>query len=145
MRGYCRFLRTKGGRSYFARVWLEVLPGGETVKVVDALPESVDPDAGEVNRHTAPGWVAAALEGIRATLAYAQQTGVLVTGCSVALEKMVGSVVDTRDDVVRCAAGLAVWDALGSPGLAPEADFDGQGWKLVFPTRVPGPAQGIAQ
>jgi hypothetical protein len=145
MRGHYRFLQTKGGRCYFAQVWVTVQLGGETLEAVDALPERVDPDQGEVNRRTAPTWVTAALDGIRATLAHAQQTGVLSTGCLVTLEKLVGSVIDTGEDAIRCAAGLAVWDALGSPAHAPEAQFDGQSWNLAIPAYVESPAQGTAR
>src|SRR5439155_110972 len=77
MKSCYRFLRTKGGKSSFARVWLDIEPGGDTVEVVDALPERVDWEAGEVNRQSAAGWVAAALESIRATLTYAREAGVL--------------------------------------------------------------------
>ena len=115
------------------------------MEAVDALPERVDPDAGEVNGRTAPSWVAAALEGIRATLAHARQAGVLATGCRLALEKVVGSLIDTREDTVRCAAGLAVWEALGSPACAPDAEFDGQSWNLVFPAPVGSPVQGTSR
>lgn len=144
MRGHYRFLQTKKGRCYFARVWVDVQPGGEKIELVDALPECADLDAGEVNRRTAPNWVAAAIEGIRATLNYARQIGVLATGCHVTLEKLQGSAIDTREDTVRCAAGLAVWQALGSPASAPEAEFDGESWKLVFPASVGSPVQGFS-
>jgi hypothetical protein len=145
MRGHYRFLQTKRGKCYFAQVWVNVQPGGETFEAVDALPERVDSDQGEVNLRTAPTWVTAALEGIRATLPHARQTGVLATGCLVVLEKLVGSVIDTREDTIRCAAGLAVWDALGSPACAPEAEFDGRSWNLIFPACIGSPAQGISR
>jgi hypothetical protein len=145
MRGLCRFLRTRAGRTYFAKVGLEVQPGAETMEVVDALPEHVDADAGEVNRHSASAWVAAALDGIWATLAYAQQVGVLAAPCRVQIDQLVGSPVDTREDVVHCAAGLAVWDAVGAPSPGPEENFDGQEWSLVFPARVPSPVQGTSR
>lgn len=144
MTGHYRFLRTKGGRSYFARVGVEIQAGGEEIEVVDGLPEATNPDKGEVNRHSAPHWVVAALEGIRTSLDHARQSGVLTTGYRAVLDELVGSVVDTREDVVRCAAGLAVWEALGLPDLSPEAEFDGQKWKLVFPAHVPSPAQRTA-
>jgi len=144
MRGHYRFLQTKHGKCHFASVCVTVRPGGETIEAVDALPEGVDPDKGEVNRRTAPGWVTAAVEGIRATLEHARQTGVLALGCTVTLEKLVGSVADTREDAIRCAAGLAVWNALGSPPCAPEAEFHGQSWTLVFPAAVGSPAQRSA-
>ena len=72
MIGHYRFLRTKGGRCYFADVCVDIQLGGETMEAVDALGEHVDPDHGEVNRQTAPTWVAAALEGIQAAVAHAQ-------------------------------------------------------------------------
>ena len=145
MRGRCRFLRTTRGRSYFAQVALEIHPGGGTVAVVDALPDQVNADEGEVNRVTAPTWVAAALGGIQASLGHARQAGVLSAGCRAALTELVGSPVDTREDVVRCAAGLAVWDALGSTEPAPEVEFNGQGWVLVFPAGIPGPVQRMSR
>src|SRR5438128_3995692 len=83
MRGHYRFLRTKGGRCYFADVCVDIQLGGETMEAVDALGEHVDPDHGEVNRQTAPTWVAAALEGIQAAVAHAQHAGVLTSGCRV--------------------------------------------------------------
>lgn len=144
MTGHHRFLHTRG-RSYFARVWVEASADGETVDVVDALPDSVNAEAGEFNRRTAPTWVAAALDGIRQTATYARQTGLLGAGCRVELTRLVGSVLDTRDDVVRCAAALAVWDGLGLPGPLPEVEFDGQSWRVRFPARVPGPVEGITR
>jgi hypothetical protein len=144
MRDQYRFLRTKAERCYFARVGLEVPPGGDTVEVVDALPARADTDQGEVNRLTAPAWVAGAMNGIRTTLTHAQETGVLVTGCRVTLNRLLGTAVDTRADVVRCAAGLAAWDALGDPDPGPVAAFDGQRWNLIFPARVPNPVQGMS-
>ena len=142
MKGCYRFLRTRGGKCSFARVWVDVQPGGQILDVRDALPEQVDREAGEVNRGSAPTWVVAALEGIRATLVHAQQGGILATGGRAILCKLVGSVIDTREDAIRCAAGLALWDALGSPPCAPEAEFDGQCWKLVFPACAGSTAQG---
>ncbi len=112
------------------------------MEVLDALPEKVDHDAGEVNGQTAPGWVTAALDGIRATLAYARRANVVVTGCRAMLNKIVGTTVDTRDDVVRCAAGLAVWDALGSPVPPPDVKYDGDKWDLDFPAPIPTPVHG---
>lgn len=138
MKSNCRFLRVKEGISYFAQVWLDLCPGGESIEIVNALPEQVNADTGEANQQSAPMWVAAALNGIRAALAHAQQVGVLTTGCRVDLLKLVGSFIDTREDVVRCAAALAVWQGLGSPPFAPEAEFDGQRWDLLFPKQPSG-------
>src|SRR5260370_24878271 len=101
MKGHGRFLRTKGGRSYFASAWVDLQPGGETLEAVEALPERVDADAGEVNLRTAPTWVAAALEGIRATLFPARQAGGFASGCRVAFKRVVGSVLASREDTVR--------------------------------------------
>jgi hypothetical protein len=145
MRGRYRFLQTKAGKTYFGRVGLEVQPGSETMEIVDALPDKVNTEEGEANRHTDPSWVVAALDGIRATMAYAQQMGLQVAGHRVVLDELIGSLVDTRDDVIRCAAGLALWEALNTPRPAPKAEFDGQRWNLVFPARSPTAVQEITQ
>lgn len=142
MMGHYRFLHTRG-RSYFARVWVEASAVNGTVEVVDTLPDPVNAEVGEFNRRTAPTWVAAALDGIRQTATYARQACLLGVGCRGELTKLVGSVLDTRDDVVRCAAALAAWDGLGLPGPASEVEFDGQNWRVQFPARVPGPVEGI--
>jgi hypothetical protein len=145
MKGYYRFLRTRRGKCSFACVWVDVEFGGESLTAEDALPEQVDREAGEYNQRSAPTWVAAALEGIQAALAHARQVGIVANGCRVTLCKLVGSVIDTREDAIRCAAGLAVWDALGAPPCAPEAEFDGQSWRLVFPACAGNSAQGSTQ
>src|SRR5262245_47454137 len=132
MRGHCRFLRVKAGVSYFAQVEVEVQPGGEEVEIVYSLPEKVDFREGEANFQTAPSWVEAALEGIHDVLDYARGAGVLATGCRVELVKVVGTVADTREDAIRCAAGLATVQGLGQPELMAEAEFDGKKWTLRF-------------
>jgi hypothetical protein len=127
-----------------ARVGLVIHVGGERIEVGDGLPRITSPDKAKMNYQFAPDWVTAALEGIRESLVQARQAGVLTTGCRAVLEELLGTLLDTREDVVRCAAGLAVWEALGVPEMAPEAEFDGQTWRLVFPAKIPSPAQGIA-
>ena len=143
MTGNCRFLRVRGGICYFAQVRVEVYPGHAPLEVEDQLPEQVDAEIGEVNRQTAPTWVPAALEGIRATVAEAAARGTLPSGGKVALTRLVGSFVDTRDDVVRCAAILAAWEGLGLPEPSPEVVFDGQAWTVRWPVRLENPVHEI--
>lgn len=132
MRGHCRFLRTKGGASYFAQVEVEVQPVGQELEIVYSLPEQVDFGEGEVNWETARSWVEAGLEGARDALTFARDAGVLRAGCRVELVKVVGTPADTREDVVRCAAGLAAVQGLGCPELTAEARLDGNQWTLHF-------------
>ena len=133
-----RFMRQKG-KPAFARVWVDGEADGNGAAVVaDALPDRVNPDEGEVNARTAPGWVAAALEGITQVLEHARQAG-WVSAPQVRLVKLVGTVADTTEDAVRCAAGCATWKALQLPDPGPEAEFDGVRWHILFPV---GAGQG---
>jgi hypothetical protein len=145
MKGEYRFLKVKGGRCYFAHAEVEVTPGGKAIEVFDALPERTDPGTGEVARGTDPSsWVSAALDGIREALGYSGLNGVAGTSCRAALVRLVGTVADTRADVVRCTAGLAAWRALGREGPGPEAVFDGRLWTLQYPAPVPSPGEGVS-
>ena len=144
MIGECRFMRVKGGITHFAHVEVEITPGGQMVEVVDALPEQVDPDNGEVNRRSEPSWVGAALDGIRDVLGRAWRNGPSGAGCRASLVRLVGTAADTREDIVRCAAGLAAWQALGAEGTGPNAVFDGRRWVLHYPATVPSSADGVS-
>lgn len=140
MKGQCRFLRVQSGITHFARVQVQVHPGDDVLEIEDGLPESIDPGKGEVNRQANPTWVDAALNGIREAVQLGQQQGAIHTGCRVVLTRLVGTAVDTRPDAVFCAAGLAIWDALGNPSPALQAYFDGEHWNLMLPT--PDPVHG---
>jgi hypothetical protein len=136
-------MRVQDGSTYFSRVEVEITPGGAVVEVVDALPEEVDTSNGEVNRLIEPAWVSAALDGIRDVLSRAGQNGPSASGCRAALVRLIGTVADTREDVIRCAAGLAAWNALGADSPAPEAVFDGRRWVLQYPAPIPAAADGV--
>lgn len=123
---------------------MDVAPTTGLTEVIDVLPDAVDQDAGEVNRRAAPAWVVAALDGIREALDAARVAGGDTTPRLARLVKLVGADADTRDDAIRCAAGLATWEALGSPQPGPEVTFDGRGWSLRYPVAVIRPAQAIA-
>ncbi len=144
MRGEHRFLRTKSGVSYFARVEVEIVTGETNSEVEDALPDNVDTNAGEVNSRVQPSWVQAALEGIRAAMDRTGQNGSAHGHYHASLIRLQGTISDTREDVIRCAAGLAAWKALGSEGPAPETAFDGKHWVLEYRTPVLGPAERSA-
>jgi hypothetical protein len=139
-----RFLRCKDGKTYFARVGLDVCPNGNGITVEDALPPKADADAGEVNANTAPTWVAAARDGIRTAVEHARDRGLVPGGCHVRLTELVGTLVDTREDVIRCAAALAAWQAIGAPEPGPDTAFNGVAWTLLFPASVGHPATGTA-
>ena len=144
MKANYRFLRVKAGKSYFAQLELNVLPDGNGVTFENASPEKPNVDAGEMNVHTAPTWVSAAQEAIRDAVDHARAQGLLPAGCHVRLVKLIGSFVDTRDDVVRCAAALAAWQGVGGTEPRPEAEFDGTTWRLLFPASVGSPGSGTS-
>ena len=133
MKGQSRFLKTEAGISYFARVWVEAEVAGTGVQVENALPEITEAGSGEVNRNSAQDWVDAALDGMRAAGEFARGSNGSNGGHRLKLTRLVGTDVDTRADVVRCAAALAAWQALGVAANAPEPQFDGREWTLAFP------------
>jgi hypothetical protein len=133
MRGEYRFLKHTQGRCRFAAVAVEAVPAGDQMTVVDELPEQVRRAEGEVNRHSEPVWVAAALEGMREAASAVHPNGVAGTGFRLSLVRLVGTLADTTEDAVRCAAGLAAWRSLRPEGPAPEPQLEGTVWKLHFP------------
>jgi hypothetical protein len=161
MKGEYRFRKVQGGRMYFARVEVEVVPCGDAVAVVNGLPETADPDAGEVRRGLDPSWEEAALDGIRIALGWAGYDGsqaepvlkkvplaplaAVGSGSRAVLLRLVGTLADTRPDVIRCAAALATWRALGAAGPEPEFSFDGRLWSLSFRAAQPAPSEGAAR
>jgi hypothetical protein len=139
-----RFLQTKAGRTRFARVEVTVTPGGDSVAVVNDLPEKTAPGSGELARGLDPSWETAALDGIREALGRASRNGTPGTGCRVDLVRVIGSLVDTTPDAIRCAAALATWRAFDKAGPEPELFFDGGLWSVRYPPTQPSPAEGVS-
>ncbi len=129
MKGQCRFLKTEAGITFFARAWVDAEAAGSGAGVENALPEATEAGSGEVARRSEPSWVEAALDGMRAVSEYTHADGEY----RLRLIRLVGTAVDTRADVVRCAAALAAWQALGVAATPPEPQFDGREWTLAFP------------
>jgi hypothetical protein len=128
-----KFLRTVDGISYFARVSVDVAIDSGTVKVVDAIGNNLDSGQGEYNANSAPSWVKAALAGAREAAEYLANAGFAENGCIVHIVRLVGSVADSREDVVACAAALATWQALCPQLRLPEPVFEKGGWKVKYP------------
>jgi len=127
------FLRTIGGISYFARVWVEIDINSGTVEVVDAIGGNANPDEGEFDAATSPSWVTAALESVREATEYLTTAGFIQNGCIVRIVRLVGSVVDSREDVVACAAALATWQIVCPQLPLPEPVFANGAWNLKYP------------
>jgi hypothetical protein len=125
-----RLLSTIGGVTYFARVWVCSEDGSDTTEVIDAISE-VNPDVGEVNSAMEPLWVNAALQGARDAVAELKKQGLVRNECIVKITKIVGSVLDTRQDVVRCAAAIATWKSLCPKVAHPKPKFESGTWKLL--------------
>jgi len=143
-KGEYRFLLTKAGRTRFARVEVMITLGGDTLEVTNNLPDKADPRSGAMARGFDPLWEEAALEGIREALDRTGHEGTPGAGCHAALTGLVGALVDTTPDAVRCAAGLAAWRALGLDGPEPEPTFDGRLWSLHFPAVRTSPVEGVS-
>jgi hypothetical protein len=55
----------------------------------------------------------------------------LTHGCRIVAKRICETLVDTSEDVVACAAGLATWWAIcGESREAPILVFEGGGWTL---------------
>jgi hypothetical protein len=127
------FLRTVSGISYFARVWIDAILNSGTLEVIDAIGKNVNPNEGEVDADAAPSWVAAALEGAREAAEYLARAGCIQNGCIVRVVRLVGSVADSREDVIACAAALATWQAVCPYLPIPKPVFERGIWKLRYP------------
>jgi hypothetical protein len=128
-----RFMKTVGGITYFARVRFDVRAEGDELRIADSIPPAVNADAGEVTAATHPGWVAAALEGAREA-AHLLRARKSIRGARIDLVSLIGSVVDTREDVIRCAAHAAVWTALAPHEPPPAFALTGGEWRLALPS-----------
>lgn len=115
------------GRSHFARVAVAIESGKGYVTERTRHREEL----ADVDRKTAPEWVQGALDGAMAMLEtlrlnVSQDVNITVT-------RVQGTEADTRFDTVWCAAAMAVWHALQSPGKEPHLSFVHGRWTLKMP------------
>jgi hypothetical protein len=101
--GRYRFLKTRGGITGFASVTVESTPAPE-------LTVSWDP---RIAPNLYRDYGTAAREGVTAAFRAHQKRGGLPQ--QVQISELLETVVDTRPDAVRCAAGIAAWKSWGWP------------------------------
>jgi len=111
--------RVAEGRSHFARVHVEVASTGSTNTAYHV--ETVcDPPAGDC----LPSWLEAARSGA-AVVAKTERLNVRIT-------RVEGTLADTRDDTVWCAAVMATLRGAGLEGTA-QVEFKAGRWHAVLP------------
>jgi len=125
MIGTYKFLRSYRGRLYFARIRLEVNSSQVAGVVVERGRGLVD--VPEI-------WVRAALNGARDAFG-APEIAEKGTGWSVVVEQIDGTVADTTEDTIECAAAIAVYAAILPESPCPEVIFEDR-WTLT--QRSPG-------
>ena len=132
-----RFLKSKEGRSWFAKVAVRAAKQADGSRVLQAIPDKVKEGDGEVNMGSCPSWVLAAVEGASEALAVAEQSRRITEHFLVEITRVVGSLVDTNEDVVKCAAALATWQTL-FPTACDEAqaqfDTNRKRWSVHYPS-----------
>jgi hypothetical protein len=147
MKSQHRFLQVRNGVTYFAHVEVEATELGTTSAIEDHLPDHPNAAEGEANKQTAPHWVKAAMQGMQEAVQFARDHGVTVPAWRLALTKLLGTPVDTREDVVRCAAYLATLSALGHQDALPcgKVVFGNGQWTVQFPSLTASSVQGTSQ
>jgi hypothetical protein len=130
MKGKGRFLKTRGGRTYFAAVDVEVNESSGGIRVIESLGPA-DPANGVISREMEPAWVEAAMRGAQDIASRLAGDHILAHGCRIDVKRICGTLVDTSEDVVACAAGLATWQAIcGESREAPIPVFEDGRWTL---------------
>ena len=124
-----RFLKVREGICFFAAVWVEVIPEPAENRVVVAIPDNVNPDDGEVTLLTGRSWVLAAHRGAQLALDLLSAIDMLESKYLVKILKVVGTDIDTTEDVVLCSAALATCEAIAPQKPLFELVFDGT-WRL---------------
>jgi hypothetical protein len=123
-----KILRTVGGITYFALVSVRVETCTEGTETIADLSEP-DEEAGEVSSTTEPTWVKAAIAGAMSAVDHLRKAGRIHDEYQIRITRIVGSVLDTRDDVVECAATIATLLAFdGHCDIEPT--FDGTRWRV---------------
>ena len=122
-RAEAKFLRVSSGIVCFARVGLDFVPNATgSARIRFAMVEP-DRNHGEVDERSAPAWAQAAREGVEQALSILELDPARV----VSITKLAGTIVDTTEDSVRCAAGLATAQLFGRE----IAISDARPWRLV--------------
>lgn len=136
MLGEFKFLKSKEGRTNFAKVTVRVTKSEEKNCVIANIGEKVDWERGEVNMTSDPAWVKAALEGASEALHFAERSRRINDHYLVEITRVVGLLVDTKEDAVKCAAALATWQCLfpGNPECQIKFDNDSKKWTIQYPT-----------
>ena len=124
-----RFLRTVNGTTYFALVSVHAEIGCGRIEAI-ALLGSPDETAGEVSDAAEPTWVEAAIAGALLALNHLCDVGKITGGCQLQITRLVGSVLDTREDVVECAAVVATLLAIDNSYAGIKPTFDGYQWRV---------------
>lgn len=124
-----RFLKVREGICFFAVVWVEVIPGQAENSVVVAIPDTVNPDDGEVTLLTGRSWVLAARRGAQLALDLLGAIDMLESKYLVKILNVVGTDSDTTEDVALCSAALATCEAIAPQKPLFELVFDGT-WRL---------------
>lgn len=115
------FLHVKNGRAYFARVVVVATPEVTGVQLLI--------NAGEQNSHTPDDWLKASCAGAARALKEHLELGGNQTGLTIS--SVIGTEVDTREDVVEVTAACAAWKALGHEESQLKVEFNGE-WTVKF-------------
>jgi hypothetical protein len=129
------FIRSFGGRTRCAKVGVRVTRQADQHGVIQSIDNNVSREAGEVNMKSEPSWVTAAMYGATEAVEIASRSGTRKEHYFIEIVKVVGTLLDTTDDAVRCAATIATWRNIlpGSSDLTVEFDEDSNEWKIKFP------------
>jgi hypothetical protein len=133
-----RLLTCNEGCCSSAKVVVRVTRQADPSRVVQAIPEQVQAAEGEVNFASFPSWVVAAVQGAAEALARAEQSGRIPGHYLVEVARVVGSLVDTTEDTVKCAAAVATWRALFPTACheaRPQVDPNTRRWSVHYPTK----------
>lgn len=132
-----RLLKSKEGRCWFAKVAVRATQQAGDSRVLQAIPDKVKEDDGEVNMASCPSWVLAAVEGASEALAVAELSRRITDHFLVEITRVVGSLVDTTEDAIKCAAALATWQTLFPTACheaQPQIDTNTKRWSVHYPS-----------
>jgi hypothetical protein len=105
-----KFLRTKGGITYFGRVKIE-FEYHDFFEVVSDLSENQNDGKASISSN--PNWVKAAIEGIWNTIEVLRKKNTLKEPIIVTIKEVQGTSVDTTPDCISVASSLALLNAFG--------------------------------
>ena len=125
------FIKTDQNVTSFARVQVEFIPRNNQhgIKICEAIIEPVNREAGEFAPNERTSWFSAALNAMKVVADKAATIGV---DGELRLRKLIGSITDTSDDAVSCAAGLAAFRLLIPTHPMPVVS-EKRPWELIWP------------